>query len=63
MGWMLEESPVGECDREYVGGGVADMARGEEWFEGDGDNAGEDGRGDWCSLTVIGLGAFKGDCL
>lgn len=61
MGWMLDESPVGEFDREYVGGGVADMARGEERFEGDGDNAGDDGRGDRCSLTVIGLGAFKGE--
>jgi hypothetical protein len=60
MGWMLEERPVGELDREYEGGGVADMTRGEGWFEGDADNAGDDGRGDWCSLT--GLGAFNDDC-
>lgn len=30
IGWMLEDSPVGELGREYAGGGVADMARGEE---------------------------------
>ena len=30
MGWMLDDRPVGELGREYDGGGVADMARGEE---------------------------------
>jgi hypothetical protein len=40
---MLEESPVGELGRS---GGVADIGRGDEWLEGGGDRAGDDGRGE-----------------
>ena len=37
---MLDDSPVGELGRSV---GLADIARGEEWLEGRGDCAGEDG--------------------
>ena len=45
---MLDDRPLGEVGLKVPcgGGGVADKARGEEWFEGGGDNAGEEGRGD-----------------
>lgn len=45
-GWMLDERPGGELGRKpFVGGGVAESARGEEGL----DVAGEEGRGDCCS--------------
>ena len=53
---MLDDSPVGELGRSA---GLADIARGEEWLEGRGDCAGEDGRGDACSAA--GLPAFRGE--
>lgn len=44
---MVDESPIGELGREKDrGGGVADIARGDEGFEGDGESAGDDGRGE-----------------
>lgn len=59
-GCMLEERPVGEPGlREAGGGGVADIARGDEWFEGSGERAGEDGRGELCSAG--GEAAGRGD--
>lgn len=57
---MLEERPVGEPGRKAPsGGGVAEVARGEEWLDGSGDKAGEDGRGELCSAG--GLPAGRGD--
>ena len=57
---MLEESPVGDEGRANVrGGGVADIARGEEWLDGKGERAGDEGLGERCS--VEGLAAFRGD--
>ncbi len=52
---MLDESPVGELGRSV---GLADIARGEEWLDGRGDCAGEDGRGEACSAA--GLPTFRG---
>ena len=47
-GCILDERVVGEPGlRAGGGGGVADMARGEEWFDGSGDRPGEDGRGEF----------------
>lgn len=60
---MLEESPVGELGRRLPackpGGGVADIARGEEWFDGSGDRAGDEGLGECCSAG--GLVTTRGD--
>jgi len=43
-GCMLEDRPIGDEGRIAAsGGGVADIARGDEWFDGNGDSAGEDG--------------------
>ena len=59
MGKMLEDRPLGDDGRaDAGGGGVADNALGDEWFDGMGDNAGEDGCGDCCSAG--GLLGFRG---
>lgn len=45
---MLDDRPVGEPGRRAPGGGgVADIARGEEWLDGNGDKAGDDGLGEF----------------
>lgn len=45
-GWILDERPGGELGlKPFVGGGVADRARGDEGL----DVAGDEGRGDCCS--------------
>lgn len=60
-GWILEESPVGELGRkpEPIGGGVAELALGDEWLEGCGDKTGDIGRGECCS--TFGLDGFRGE--
>ena len=60
-GWILEDKPVGEIGlKDTGGGGVADVARGEEWLDGSGDNAGEDGRGEFCSADGLPAGRGEG---
>lgn len=57
---MLDVKPAGEPGlKEPSGGGVADIARGEEWFEDMGDKAGEESWGEECSAG--GLTAGRGD--
>ena len=53
---MLDVRPAGELGLNAGGGGVAEVARGDEWFDGNGDNAGEDGRGEFCSAVGRGEG-------
>lgn len=61
MGCIRDVNPVGELGRRLVGGGgVADVARGEEWFEGMGDRAGEEGRGEFCSAGGDAAGRGEG---
>lgn len=56
-GCMLDDRPGGELGRKPLsgGGGVADIARGDDGL----DVAGEEGRGDCCS--AVGLAGFRGD--
>lgn len=63
-GWILEVKPAGEPGlRAVSGGGVADIALGEEWFEGSGERAGEDGCGENCSAGGLGAGRGDGRCM
>lgn len=56
-GCMLDDKPGGELGRNPfgIGGGVADIARGDDGLE----VAGDEGRGEYCSTE--GLPGFRGD--
>jgi hypothetical protein len=60
-GCMLDDRPVGELGLKALGGGgVADIALGDEWFEGRGDRAGDDGWGELCSAGGDAAGRGEG---
>lgn len=57
---MLEVRPAGELGLNVVGGGVAEVARGDEWVEGSGDTTGEEGLGETCSAAGLPAGRGEG---